>query len=221
MPQVAIAHCGIVLEHVTERLLAGGEPEGMQHRHGTLERRLHFRIATGRKGRPCRADPRVSAPPALGQEQTGRQARRARKVDGREYSWRLLEVQAKGVSPTFYCALMAREVKYESRGGGTEQNIRHGLRNAGSALMGHVLPGHRRPSAAGLPTPHLRRLAGGSGRGAGPMTRHVVQRPAVTARQPDRCDSIRRRTAMPKDLRPPRVGGGKVTAACRAARRPG
>jgi len=41
---------GIGLEHVAEGLLPGRIPEGMQHRHGTLERRLHLRIATGREG---------------------------------------------------------------------------------------------------------------------------------------------------------------------------
>ena len=41
---------GIVLEHVAEGLLPGRIPEGMQHGHGTLERRLHLRIATGREG---------------------------------------------------------------------------------------------------------------------------------------------------------------------------
>lgn len=41
---------GIVLEHVTEGLLPGRIPEGMQHGHGTLERRLHLRIAAGREG---------------------------------------------------------------------------------------------------------------------------------------------------------------------------
>ena len=39
----------IILEHVTEGLLPGRVPEGMQHGHGSLESRLHFRIATGRE----------------------------------------------------------------------------------------------------------------------------------------------------------------------------
>ena len=41
---------GIVLQHVAERLLPGGIPEGMQHRDGTLELRLHLGIAAGREG---------------------------------------------------------------------------------------------------------------------------------------------------------------------------
>ncbi len=45
----------VVLEHVAERLLPFRKPEGMQHGHGTLERRLHLRIATGRERRGLRA----------------------------------------------------------------------------------------------------------------------------------------------------------------------